>query len=74
MSVSPTNGIEWRLKALEEFRRRVDDLKLDGLVERVEAVTTEVRAMKRALWGFAFAVLTAAVVFALTVLSKSGTI
>lgn len=58
--------ILWRLARLEEQVREKAD------ADDVRALAEEMRAVRRALWGFAFSILVATLTFALTVAQLSA--
>ena len=78
-----TNGVTWRLYSLERFKERVENMKLDATLSRVEGLdkdmarlVEEVAALRatiiRYAIGISLSVLGAAVLFALTVFRLVG--
>lgn len=69
---SSGNGIQWRLAALERFRERLEEMKLDAQIERIDQLHEDMRRLRTALLTFGFSVLAAAIIFALAVFRILG--
>jgi hypothetical protein len=63
-------ALEWQVNELRRWRKEnIDPLQLPTQVFVLSELREEVKALKRALYTFAFAVVLAAVTFAFTVLT-----
>jgi uncharacterized membrane protein (DUF106 family) len=68
----PGNGTEWRLRTLENHQRRMEELKLDAQIEKIDQLQEDMRRLRTALLTFGFSILAAAVIFALAVFRILG--
>lgn len=67
------NGTEWRLRALEAHKQRVEDMRLDAQIEKIDQLGEDMKRLRTALLTFGFSILAAAVLFALAVFRILGT-
>lgn len=68
----PPNGISFRVRSLESRMRRIEDLKPEVMAYEIQETRSEIRALKRAFYTFAFSVVGSAILFAFTVFALLG--
>ncbi len=66
------NGIPWWGRQLERRLDRLEELEPAVIASRVNDLADDVRALKRAFYTFAFAVVSSSILFAFTVFALIG--
>lgn len=67
-----SNGFLWRVGSLERRVDKLEELEPAVMAERVNALSKEVQALKKAFYTFAASVAGSAVLFAFTVFGLLG--
>lgn len=71
-SLDTPDGVKYAIRALLAHRKRVEDMNLPVAIYEMRELKSEVRALRRAFYAFAFSVVGSAVVFAFTVFTLLG--
>lgn len=67
-----TNGVQYRLKSLEDWRAEIEKLQPPVMAYEIGQLRDEVRSLKRAFYTFAFSTVGASIIFAFSVFALLG--
>lgn len=67
-----TNGVQYRLKSLEDWRAEIEKLQPPVMAYEIGQLREEVRSLKRAFYTFAFSTVGASIIFAFSVFALLG--